>query len=193
MVCVVKVLLGVTGSVAATLTPQLVAELTKRGHGVQVVSTAHATYFFDPTTLGIRVWQDAQEWEGERYVRDQEIPHIELRRLADALIIAPLSANTLAKLASGQCDNLLTSVVRAWDRTKPIVVAPAMNTHMWEHPATQEHLTKLHGWYPGLTIVDPIAKRLACGDDGTGALAPIASIIAAVARAERPRATTPAR
>ena len=109
------------------------------------------------------------------------IPHIELRKWADQLVIAPLSANTLAKLAHGMCDNLLTSVVRAWDRTKPIVIAPAMNTHMWDHPATTEHLAALQRWYPHLTIVDPVAKRLACGDDGLGALAPIDAIVAAVA------------
>ncbi|MDP3771131.1 MAG: flavoprotein [bacterium] len=178
-----KMLLGVTGSVAATLTPQLVTELMRRGHDVQVVTTAHATYFFDPTTLGIRVWQDAQEWEGERYVRDQEIPHIELRRWADALIIAPCSANTLAKLAAGQCDNLLTSIARAWDRTKPIILAPAMNTMMWEHPATAEHLAVLRRWCPHLAVVEPAAKRLACGDTGVGALAPIAAIVDAITNA----------
>ena len=139
-----KILLGITGSVAATLTPQLVTALRATGHNVQVVATKSSLYFFDPTALGVRVWRDADEWPGKRYVRDQEIPHIELRKWADVLVIAPLSANTLARIAHGQCDNLLTSVTRAWDRTKPIILAPAMNTMMWEHPATSEHLAVLH-------------------------------------------------
>lgn len=183
MVRAMTVLLGGTGSVAAVLTPQLVAALREAGHEVQGVATAHATYFFDPTTLGIRVWRDADEWAGERYVREQDIPHIELRRWADALLIAPLSASTLAKLAAGMCDNLLTSVARAWDRSKPIILAPAMNTMMWGHPATTEHLAILRRWYPHLTVVEPATKRLACGDTGVGALAPIDDIVHAIGAA----------
>ena len=72
--------------------------------------------------------------------------HIEQRAWADLFLIAPLSANTLAKLSTGQCDNLLTCVARAWDFTKPIVAAPAMNTHMWTHPITRPQLDTLAEW-----------------------------------------------
>lgn len=176
-----NVLLGVTGSVAATLTPKLVAALRAAGHEAQVVATKPSLYFFDPEALGTRLWQDTDEWPSDHYTRDQPIPHIELRRWAEVLIIAPMSANTLAKIAHGMCDNLLTSVVRAEDRSKPIVLAPAMNTMMWEHPATAEHLATLTRWYPRLTVVAPVAKHLACGDNGIGAMAPIEAIIHAIA------------
>ena len=87
---------------------------------------------------------DDDEWPGHdtnhRWQRGEPVPHIELRRWADMLVVAPLDANTLAKLALGTCDNCLTCVYRAWDRTRPIVLAPAMNTLMWDHPATARHL-----------------------------------------------------
>lgn len=195
-----NILLGVTGSVAATLTPKLVAEFQRRGHEVEVVATASSLYFWNPTDLPtsthspslrsgegekegekrIRVWTEQDEWPNTHYVRDQLIPHIALGDWADLLVIAPCSAQTLAKLANGMCDNLLTSVARAWHRERLIVIAPAMNTRMWEHPATQEHLAKLHGWYPHLTVIQPVERRLACGDVGIGAMAPIETIADAI-------------
>ncbi|RYY36761.1 hypothetical protein EON62_01540 [archaeon] len=96
------------------------------------------------------------------------------------MVIAPLSANTLAKVAAGLCDNLLTCVLRAWDFDggKPILVAPAMNTHMWTHPFTAKHLAVLQEL--GMHVIPPIAKRLACGDVGHGAMAPVEDIVEAV-------------
>ncbi|KJE88588.1 phosphopantothenoylcysteine decarboxylase, variant 1 [Capsaspora owczarzaki ATCC 30864] len=92
--------------------------------------------------------------------------HIALRGWADLLVIAPLDANTLAKLSHGMCDNLLTCIARAWDyTTRPLIVCPAMNTFMWDHPATARQLDMLQSL--GMEIVPPIAKRLACGDLGT--------------------------
>ena len=135
------VLLGVTGSVAAIKTPLLDEELRRSGHEVRIVATKAATYFFDPAPLRERLSLDADEWPGERYRRDDPVLHIELRRWADLFLIAPLDANTLAKMANGLCDNLLTCVVRAWDVARPIVIAPAMNTVMWEHPSTARHST----------------------------------------------------
>jgi len=104
------------------------------------------------------------------------IEHIELRTWADIFVIAPLSANTLAKIANGICDNFLTCIVRAWDLNKPIVVAPAMNTHMWTNPFTMEHLAKIQSVY-NLSIISPIVKTLACGDTGIGAMANIEDIV----------------
>eukprot|EP00291_Cryptomonas_curvata_P031010 CAMPEP_0172214016 /NCGR_PEP_ID=MMETSP1050-20130122/37923_1 /TAXON_ID=233186 /ORGANISM="Cryptomonas curvata, Strain CCAP979/52" /LENGTH=184 /DNA_ID=CAMNT_0012894931 /DNA_START=200 /DNA_END=749 /DNA_ORIENTATION=- len=87
--------------------------------------------------LGIEILDDADEWEGYEDVRGDVVVHVELRRWADALVVAPCSANTLAKAACGLCDNLITCVLRAWDPAKPVLVCPAMNTVMWEHPATR--------------------------------------------------------
>src|SRR6516225_3523073 len=155
-----KVLLGVTGSVAAIRTPALYEMLKQARHQVKVVATQAAVYFFDPAVLDPAdstrpqrnpdvVVLDEDEWPGrsagQRYQRDEPVLHIELRRWADLLLIAPLDANTLAKLASGLADNCLTCVWRAWDPARPAVLAPAMNTLMWEHPLTIRHLRQLAG------------------------------------------------
>jgi len=94
------------------------------------------------------------------------------------MIIAPLDANTLAKIANGLCDNLLTCTIRAWDVKKPLLFCPAMNTFMWEHPITSEHISRLVSM--GYTQVPPIRKTLACGDTGVGAMAEVATIVTVV-------------
>jgi phosphopantothenoylcysteine decarboxylase len=209
-----NVLQGVTGSVAAIRTPALYHELRRAGHQVKVVLTQAATYFFDPTALDPNhprrnrevVILDEDEWPGRGtgrlYHRDDPVRHIELRRWADVLLIAPLDANTLAKLANGLADNCLTCVWRAWEPSRPVVLAPAMNTLMWEHPLTGRHLRQLAadagaGGVPAgadldgvvrwindraarLRIVGPQSKRLACGDVGQGAMAPLDEIVAAI-------------
>jgi len=128
--------------------------------------------------------------------------HIELRRWADLLLVAPLDAGTLAKLALGLCDNCLTCVWRAWEPARPVLLAPAMNTLMWLHPATARHLRQLAA-DTGLTTPDglsadelvgrinaaggrlriaaPVEKRLACDDVGVGAMAEAERIVAEVA------------
>lgn len=103
------------------------------------------------------------------------VVHIELRKWADIFLVAPLSANSLAKMAQGMCDNLLTSVVRAWDFAKPLLLAPAMNTFMWDSPFTAQQLQVLRSL--GAQVVPPVSKALACGDVGTGAMAEPATII----------------
>src|SRR5438552_1152170 len=139
-----NVLLGVTGSVAAIYTPALYAALTEAGHAVKVVATRSSLYFFDPAHVAAgAVIRDKDEWPGQHYERGAPVLHIELRRWADLLLIAPLDANTLAKLACGLSDNCLTCVWRAWEPARPVVVAPAMNTLMWEHPLTQRHLNAI--------------------------------------------------
>lgn len=208
-----NVLLGVTGSVAAIRTPALYEQLQQAGHRVKVVATQAALYFFDPDALDptdrVRpqrnpevIILDDDEWpgrtSGRRYQRDDPVLHIELRRWADLFLIAPLDANSLAKLAHGLSDNCLTCVWRAWDPTRPVVVAPAMNTFMWEHPLTRSHLQLLAGKeFPAdldlestvtwinkhcsrLRIVPPQIKRLACGDVGVGGLAELDEIVNAV-------------
>jgi phosphopantothenoylcysteine decarboxylase len=212
-----NVLLGVTGSVAAIRTPDLYQQLKRDGHQVKVVATQAALYFFDPAALDpldpnspMRNPQvialDEDEWpgssNGKRYRRDDPVLHIELRRWAELLVVAPLDANTLAKLANGLSDNCLTCVWRAWDPARPVVLAPAMNTQMWEHLLTTRHLRQLAAdagavtsslgldpegvvdWInktcPKLRVVPPVSKRLACGDVGVGAMAAVEEIAAAV-------------
>ena len=197
-----NILLGATGSVAAIRIPPLVESLNSAGHSVRVVATEASTYFFDANTIRDILTLDEDEWPGESYRRGETVRHIELRNWAELFLIAPLDANTLAKLAVGLCDNALTCVWRAWDWAKPVVLAPAMNTLMWQHPMTRKHLRSLAadfgaGHIPGhfdeaaladqinarsptLRIVSPIEKTLACGDLGTGAMAEVPEIVAAV-------------
>jgi phosphopantothenoylcysteine decarboxylase len=211
-----NVLLGVTGSVAAIRTPELAAALRQAGHSVKVVATRAALYFFDPaevsnaasnpsqdSLISKSLFVDDDEWpgrdEGRRYRREDPVLHIELRRWAECLVIAPLDANTLAKLAAGLADNCLTCVWRAWDPARPVILAPAMNTLMWQHPLTVRHLRQLlpdaatpppgdadaviewiNRTQTALRIVPPVSKRLACGDVGVGAMAEVAEVVQAV-------------
>ena len=171
-----KILLGVTGSVAATLTPNLAQKLLDEKCEVQVITTQRGLYFFDKTRLKVKVWEDKDEWQEGGYLRETPVPHIDLALWADAMLIAPLSANTLADLACGRCDKFLTCVVRAWPLSKPIIVAPAMNTRMWENPITKKQLDFLREVY-NFNMINPIEKRLACGEVGMGAMAEISDIV----------------
>jgi phosphopantothenoylcysteine decarboxylase len=210
-----RILLGATGSVAAIRVPTLYEELKRAGHQTKVVATSAAVYFFDPASIdplpsGNRnpdaVTLDEDEWPGretgKRYQRDEPVMHIELRRWADLFLIAPLDANTLAKLANGTADNCLTCVWRAWDPARPVVLAPAMNTLMWENPLTRQHLLQLAElagadsneapapiddlvrWIntrcTNLKLIAPQSKRLACGDVGVGAMAEVNELVEAV-------------
>jgi phosphopantothenoylcysteine decarboxylase len=204
-----NVLLGATGSVAAIRVPELYRQLRLAGHAVKVVTTRAALYFFDPASLDPgAVVRDEDEWPGRNagrlWQRDDPVLHIELRRWADLFAVAPLDANTLAKLANGLSDNCLTCVWRAWDAARPVVLAPAMNTLMWQHPLTGRHLRQLASdngggdvprgvdldgvvaWInehcPRLRIVGPQSKRLACGDVGPGAMADVAEIVNEIGR-----------
>lgn len=216
-----RILLGVTGSVAAVKTPELAAALRAAGHEVKIAATDAALAFFDPAALAgeapgaleagsalrVRgqssVYLDADEWPKERlFAVGEPVLHIELRKWAEVLLIAPLDANTLAKISLGLCDNLLTCVYRAWDFARPVALAPAMNTLMWDHPATPRHLRQLMQDHGGgtpiphldaealsdtinstcstLRIVKPVSKRLACGDEGMGGMAGVEEIVAAI-------------
>ncbi|XP_065589706.1 phosphopantothenoylcysteine decarboxylase isoform X2 [Cyrtonyx montezumae] len=115
-------------------------------------------------------------WKG----RSDPVLHIELRRWADLMLVAPLDANTLAKLANGICDNLLTCVIRAWDLHKPLLFCPAMNTAMWEHPITAQQVERLKGF--GYTEIPCVVKKLVCGDEGCGAMAEVWTIVESVRR-----------
>jgi phosphopantothenoylcysteine decarboxylase len=173
-----KVLLGITGSVAAVLTPKIVKALKNAGHEVKVVSTDRGLYFFDSTKVETEVFKDMDEWQEGGYVKNSDVLHIDFGKWADVLLIAPLTADTLSDIANGKCDKFLTCIARAWPLTKPMLFAPAMNTNMWEHPVTAEHLKKIALWLSGsLVVIPPIEKRLACGDVGKGAMADIVTIV----------------
>ncbi len=176
---------------------------------MKVVATDASLYFFKKEELPVgAVVTDADEWPRRSYAdvyqREDPVLHIELRRWADLLLVAPLDANTHAKLANGLADNCLACVWRAWDLARPVLLAPAMNTLMWTHPHTVRHLRRLaelsglatpagettpeavvdwiNGQHSPLSIIPPISKRLACGDEGAGAMAEAADIVNAVGR-----------
>jgi phosphopantothenoylcysteine decarboxylase len=175
-----KILLGVTGSVAATLAPKMVATFKEAGHEVRLVATDRAVYFFDPKEVGEKVWRDKDEWSEDGYHKNDPVPHIDFHKWADVFVIAPLTADTLADIAIGKADKFLACIARAWPKDKPFIIAPAMNTHMWQHPITAEQLGKIATWFPNFKVVEPIKKRLACGDIGEGAMADIATILSTI-------------
>ena len=176
----VNVLLGVTGSVAAVKTQAIIDELRKLPFPIQliVILTKGSEMFVDRSKIHSAdfIYSDDAEYSPETRWNSKGDPvmHIDLRRWANVLVIAPLTAHTLAKIASGLCDTLLTCVIRAWEfpdsGPKPIVMFPAMNTAMWEHPLTKRHLGIVRGLLHAV-VVDPAeGKQLACGDTGPGAL-----------------------
>lgn len=180
----VKVLVGASGSVAAVRIPRLLTQLQDIGADVRLIVTDCGNHFIraeETIPEGITIYTDADEWRNWSRLSDPVL-HIVLRKWADMLIIAPASANTLAKLANGLCDNLLTCVVRAWPLkcidAKPLLVAPAMNTYMWQHPITKTHLATLATF--GISIISPISKRLACGDEGIGAMEEVPNIVSRI-------------
>jgi phosphopantothenoylcysteine decarboxylase len=166
-----RLLLGVTGSVAAVLAPKLIDRLINAGHEVKIIVTKNIHKF-----VSIRgdVHEDHHEWASFEEIGDP-ILHIELRKWADAFLIAPCTMHTLAKITNGLCDNLLTNTARAWDFSKPFFIAPAANTCMWESPITKTQLQFAEDL--GIKIIPPICKTLACGDTGVGAMADIEDIL----------------
>uniref|UniRef100_A0A7S3D743 Flavoprotein domain-containing protein n=1 Tax=Palpitomonas bilix TaxID=652834 RepID=A0A7S3D743_9EUKA len=176
-----RILLGLSGSVASVKAKEMVTLLKQVGE-VRVVATAPSLHFVSKPELeelGVEVLGDSDEWERFKQVGD-EVLHIELRKWADAIVVAPLSANTLAKMAFGMADSLLSCVLRAWDFSQPCVLAPAMNTAMWQHPVTAEKLDRVRQY--GAVVVMPVAKKLACGDVGVGAMEKPALIVEEVVR-----------
>jgi phosphopantothenoylcysteine decarboxylase len=171
-----NLILGITGSVATTLTPKLYNGLITSGYNVKIVATTPALYFLPPN-FQIKIYKDKDEWPQNGYHKNDPVEHIEFRTWADILLIAPITANTLAKIANGICDNFLTCIIRAWPTHKPLVLAPAMNTEMWTNTLTQHHINTIFKHYPKTSIISPVTKTLACGDTGIGAMANINDII----------------
>lgn len=251
-----NVLVGATGSVASVRVPRLLHLLLDTGASVRLVSTDRARHFLTreqevPPVIEKRRhhYTDADEW-GDANGNDtgssstvwtklsDPVLHIELRKWADVFVIAPASANVLAKVANGLCDDLVTCVARAWPMTaslpnnnddnddnndqsrnngdavhngvgghpdflqnnsdvgvsnhrepnprpkpKPLLLAPAMNTAMWEHPVTKQHVNQVTSFGSDVVVLNPVAKRLACGDVGVGAMMHVDDIVSAVVAA----------
>lgn len=174
-----NILIGVTGSVAAIKLTQIIRTIQAdsanlaNSVNIKVVLTESARNFVqdeDVINAGAEaIHIDEDEWKAWKS-RGDPVLHIELRKWADVAIIAPLDANTLAKLSTGLADNLLTCVCRAWDfKRAPILFAPAMNTLMWSHPVTEPQIETLKKW--GYVQIPPIEKTLMCKDVGMGAMA----------------------
>ncbi len=160
-----RILLIVSGGIAAYKSLELVRLLKRQGIAVRAVMTKSAAEFVTPLSMGVmtedQVYGDMFDLKEER-----EIGHIQLSRQADLIVICPATANILAKMAAGIADDLATTILLATD--KPVLAVPAMNVRMWNHPATQRNLAQLRG--DGVTIMDPDEGSMACGEFGPGRL-----------------------
>lgn len=168
------VLLGVTGGIAAYKAAELLRGFQKAGMDVRVMMTEAATRFVAPLTF--ETLSGHAVHVGDQLRADFTITHIEEGNAADIMVVAPATANTMAKMASGAADNLLGATYLAYSGT--VVVAPSMNTNMWRHPATQRNVALLRE--QGVFIVEPGAGELACGVYGSGRMADPDSIVAEV-------------
>jgi len=170
-----KLLLGVSGGIAAYKAIELVRRMRDAGADVRVVMTGNAQRFVTPLSfqavsgqlVRTSLWDEAAE---------AAMGHIELARWADRIVIAPASADTIAKLAHGFADDLLTTLCLA--TTSPITLAPAMNNRMWAHPATQANLATLRE--RGVQLIGPDEGAQACGEFGPGRLSEPEAIVAAL-------------
>ena len=171
-----RIILGVTGSIAAYKAADLASQLTKAGHGVTCVLTKSALEFVTPLTLGTLsknpvitdLFAEKEGWQPG---------HIQLADEADLLLIAPATANTLASMAHGLANDALTAIALA--TRAPILIAPALNGKMWQHPATLKNVETLRSF--GAHFVEPASGMLACGYEGVGRLAEVETILQAVA------------
>ncbi len=177
-----RVLVAVSAGIAAYKVPELVRALRRAGHAVRCALTPHAAHFVAPLVL--------QTLSGEQVrselfdpVQEGEIDHVALADWAELVIVAPATANVLAKLAHGIADDLVTTLLLA--TRAPVLVAPAMNVNMWEHPATRANLARLRE--RGVHALGPEAGFLACGWEGEGRMAEPGSIAAAAERLLGPR------
>jgi len=171
------ILLGVTGSIAAYKACELTRLFVKSGHAVHVLMTDAATRFVSPLTF--RTLSRNPVSAGLFDAPDEWVPgHISLAERADVLVVAPCTANVIAKLAHGLADDILTSTALA--SRAPLVIAPAMNTGMWDHPATRANISLLGA--RGATFVDAGTGDLACGTSGKGRMAEPQTVYDAVLR-----------
>lgn len=186
-----KILLGVCGGIAAYKSAELVRELQRGGADVQVVMTENAGRFVTALSLaalsGTQVltslWEPTTNETTSNGPQRFEMDHIRVAQEADAILIAPATANILAKLAHGIADDLLTTICLA--SRAPLLVAPAMNVNMWRHPATEANVATLRA--RGAVVIEPAHGELACGMVGDGRLATVEGIVESVFRLTHPR------
>lgn len=187
-------LLAASGSVATIKLPLIIASFDNHSNlSIRVILTKAASHFLagqspeQPTVSSLSslpnvdgVHLDEDEWT-DPWTRNSNILHIELRRWAHLLAIVPMSANLLAKVTGGLCDDLLTNVIRAWDVTRAIIAAPAMNQMMWDNPVTAKQVAILTDEWKWFDILMPqVMKELACGDVGRGAMCDWREIVTVV-------------
>jgi phosphopantothenoylcysteine synthetase/decarboxylase len=171
-----RILLGVCGGIAAYKAADLARRLTVEGAVVRTILTRNARQLVKPKLFEALTAQAVYTslWSGPKGL---EISHVSLADWAQAVVVAPATANLLAKLTVGLCDDMLsTTLCAAWE--KPMLLAPAMNTKMWTHPAVQQNVRTLQE--RGVTLVGPEEGPLACGTQGPGRMAEPADILAAV-------------
>ena len=169
-----RITLAITGSIAAYKTVDLVSSLKKQGHSVTVLMTQSATEFIQPLTLQV-LSQNTVHLDVMQEPCPDQVNHIQIGKETDLFIVVPATANTIAKLAHGFADNMVTATALALPYFVPKLLAPAMNTKMYDHPATQANLKTLEDY--GYTIISPKDSLLACGDTGHGALANLETIL----------------
>jgi len=170
-----NVVLGVTGSIAAYRAADIASQLTKSGCDVHVVMTRGAREFITPLTLQVMSRHPVTTHLFDEKAGDWHPGHIALADRADLLLVAPATANTVAKLAHGLADDALSAIALA--TRAPILVAPAMNGKMWTHPATEENAATLRR--RGVAFIGPELGVLACGYEGIGRLWPVDGIVEA--------------
>ncbi|MDX2220286.1 MAG: bifunctional phosphopantothenoylcysteine decarboxylase/phosphopantothenate--cysteine ligase CoaBC [Burkholderiales bacterium] len=188
-----RIVLGLTGGIAAYKSAELLRLLTKAGHNVQVAMTASAERFITPTTMqalsGQPVWTSLWDDAAVPGARPNGMTHIEITRQAALIVIAPASADFLAKLAHGFADDLLSTACLARNAARThLAVAPAMNREMWENPATQRNIAILRA--DGISIWGPEGGDQACGEVGMGRMREPADLFADVQRHFRDKAST---
>jgi phosphopantothenoylcysteine decarboxylase/phosphopantothenate--cysteine ligase len=160
-----NILLGISGGIAAYKAPELVRQLRKRGHAVRCVTTAAGARLVARDALAAvsghpvacDLWPD-----------DGRMPHIDLARWAEGIVIAPATADLLARASLGLADDLLATLLLAAKPSVPVWYCPAMNTQMWEKPQVQEHAARLVRF--GARMIGPVSGDLACGESGAGAM-----------------------
>lgn len=160
-----KIVLGLSGGVACYKAAELCRALIKEGASVQVAMTESATHFIGAVTMQALSGQPVYSSQWDARI-DNNMAHIDLTRGADAILIAPCSADFMAKLAHGACDDLLSTLCLARPHTLPLLVAPAMNVEMWQNPATQRNVAQLRA--DGIAIFGPGSGDQACGETGMG-------------------------
>ncbi|MBK7577061.1 MAG: bifunctional phosphopantothenoylcysteine decarboxylase/phosphopantothenate--cysteine ligase CoaBC [Ignavibacteria bacterium] len=186
-----NIILGITGSVSAYKTPWLVRDLIRAGHTVRVVMTPSATQFVAPLALEAVSQHPVIMDPYDPSIQEGGSWHVHLARWADVIVIAPCSATTLARLATGLCDTALMTVVASRPAETPLVIAPAMDTDMWLQPSVQRNIAQLRA--DAVTIIDPESGELASGLVGAGRLAELGVIVGIVGSSVGARQAVPLR